>query len=94
MEPKEERQENDRKAERLEKRRERRRQRRLLEETAEERETCLGKRREENFSVKFTADHIALLKGWLCCVQCPTISKSVALNSFYVLRMFCYSCLF
>ena len=45
MEPNEERQENDKKAERLAKRRERRRQR-LLEETAEERETRLGKRRE------------------------------------------------
>ena len=44
-------------------RKERRRQR-LLEETAEERETRLGKRREENFRVKLTADQIALLKGW------------------------------
>jgi hypothetical protein len=45
MEPNEERPENDKKAECLAKRRERRRQR-LLEETAEERETRLGKRRE------------------------------------------------
>ena len=45
MEPNEERQGNDKKAERLAKRRERRRQR-LLEETAEEREARLGKRRE------------------------------------------------
>jgi hypothetical protein len=45
MEPNEERQGNDKKAERLVKRRERRRQR-LLEETAEEREARLGKRRE------------------------------------------------
>ena len=45
MEPNEERQRNDKKAERLAKRRERRRQR-LLEETAEEREARLGKRRE------------------------------------------------
>ena len=45
MEPNEERQGNDRKAELLAKRRERRRQR-LLEETAEEREARLGKRRE------------------------------------------------
>ena len=45
MEPNEERQGNDKKAERLAKRRERRRQR-LLEETAEEREARLGRRRE------------------------------------------------
>ena len=45
MEPNEERQGNDKKAERLAKRRERRRQR-LLEKTAEEREARLGKRRE------------------------------------------------
>ena len=45
MEPNEERQGNDKKAERLAKRRERRRQR-LLEETAEEREARPGKRRE------------------------------------------------
>ena len=45
MEPNEERQGNDKKTERLAKRRERRRQR-LLEETAEEREVRLGKRRE------------------------------------------------
>ena len=45
MDPNEERPENDKKAECLAKRRERRRQR-LLEETAEERETRLGKRRE------------------------------------------------
>ena len=45
MEPNEEQQENDRKAERLAKTRERRRQR-LLKETAEERETRLRKRRE------------------------------------------------
>ena len=45
MEPNEERQGNDKKTERLAKRRERRRQR-LLEETAEEREARLGKRRE------------------------------------------------
>ena len=45
MEPNEERQGNDKKAERLAKRRERRRQR-LLEETAEVREARLGKRRE------------------------------------------------
>ena len=45
MEPNEERQGNDKKAERPAKRRERRRQR-LLEETAEEREARLGKRRE------------------------------------------------
>ena len=45
MEPNEERQGNDKKAERLAKRRERRRQR-LLEETAEEREARLGKGRE------------------------------------------------
>ena len=45
MEPNEERQGNDKKAERLAKWRERRRQR-LLEETAEEREARLGKRRE------------------------------------------------
>ena len=45
MEPNEERQGNDKKAERLAKRRERRRQR-LLMETAEERETRLGMRRE------------------------------------------------
>ena len=45
MEPNEERQENDKKAERLAKKRELRRQR-LAEETAEERETRLGKRRE------------------------------------------------
>ena len=45
MEPNEERQENDKKAVRLAKRRERKRQR-LLEETTEERETHLGKRRE------------------------------------------------
>jgi hypothetical protein len=44
MEPNEERPEIDKKAEHLAKRRERRRQR-LLEETAEERETRLGKRR-------------------------------------------------
>ena len=45
MEPNEERQGNDKKAERLAKWRERRRQR-LLEETVEEREACLGKRKE------------------------------------------------
>jgi mRNA-degrading endonuclease RelE of RelBE toxin-antitoxin system len=45
MEPNEEQQGNDKKAERLAKRREQRRQR-LLEETAEEREAHLGKRRE------------------------------------------------
>jgi hypothetical protein len=45
MEPNEERQGNDKKAERLAKRREQRGQR-LLEETAEEREARLGKRRE------------------------------------------------
>jgi hypothetical protein len=45
MEPNEERQGNDKKAERLAKRRERGRQC-LLEETAEEREARLGKRRE------------------------------------------------
>jgi hypothetical protein len=45
MEPNEERQGNDKKAERLAKMRERRRQR-LLEETAEEREAPKGKRRE------------------------------------------------
>ena len=45
MEPNEERQGNDKKAEHLAKRRERRRQR-LLEETAEEREARLGKHRE------------------------------------------------
>ena len=46
MEPNEERQGNDKKAERLAKRRERsRRRQRLLEETAEEREARLGKRR-------------------------------------------------
>jgi hypothetical protein len=45
MDPNEERPENDKKAECLAKRRERRRQC-LLEETAEERETRLGKRRE------------------------------------------------
>ena len=45
MEPNEERQGNDKKAERLGKRRERRRQH-LLEETAEEREARLEKRRE------------------------------------------------
>jgi hypothetical protein len=45
MEPNEERQGNDKKAELLAKRRERRRQR-LLEETAEEREARLGKCRE------------------------------------------------
>ena len=45
MEPNEERQGNDKKAERLAKRRERRRQR-LFEKTAEEREARLGKRRE------------------------------------------------
>ena len=45
MEPNEERQGNDKKAESLEKRRERRRQR-LLEETDEEREARLGKLRE------------------------------------------------
>jgi hypothetical protein len=45
MEPNEEWQGNDKKAERLAKRRERRRQH-LLEETAEEREARLGKRRE------------------------------------------------
>ena len=45
MEPNEERQGNDKKAKRLAKMRERRRQR-LLEETAEEREARLGKRRE------------------------------------------------
>ena len=43
MEPNEERQGNDKKAERLAKRRERRRQR-LLEKNAEEREARLGKR--------------------------------------------------
>ena len=49
MEPNEERQGNDKKAERLAKRREgrpRRRRQRLLEETAEEREARLEKRRE------------------------------------------------
>ena len=47
MEPNEERQGNDKKAERLAKRRERQRRRqRLLEKTAEEREARLGKRRE------------------------------------------------
>ena len=45
MEPNEERQGNDKKAERLAKRSERRQQR-LLEETAEEREAHLGKCRE------------------------------------------------
>jgi hypothetical protein len=45
MEPNEERQGNDKKAERLAKRREQRRQR-LLEETAQEREARLGKRTE------------------------------------------------
>ena len=51
MEPNEERQGNDKKAERLAKRRERndnvtRLRQRLLEETAEEREACLGKRKD------------------------------------------------
>ena len=45
MEPNEERQRNDKKAERLAKRKERRQQS-LLEETAEEREARLGKHRE------------------------------------------------
>jgi hypothetical protein len=61
MEPNDERQGNDKKAERLAKRKERRRQR-LLEETAEEREARLGKRREARLGKRREAWKKRLLK--------------------------------